>query len=418
MDYYGFWQMLLEEMKAASKSAPRHIVTFNDPRMYAGALSQWKSLKSKKPGLRQVQVSTLIRAFFVPAAGAERLMDRYADSLCIEEDHRIKVHSPLADKSGSALMPWGIRAIRAPQAWSRSTGVHVKIGVIDTGVDFRHPDLRHSLASGVNLLNRGMMPLDDNGHGTHIAGTLAAAGGARNMMGVAPRALLYPVKAFDHNGSAYVSDIVLGIDWCVQNKIDIINMSFGMRNRSKALHDVVIKAYRAGIAIIASAGNDGKRGGDYPARYPETIAVGALDRRQRVAAFSNRGPYIDVYGPGEGIPSCWLREGYKEMSGTSMATSHVTGAAALLLALRPGLSPRELKLLLRRTASPVRLRKGQRRASLGGGAADALRLLRAGIRARRASGSASSGAGGSAAGGSGAGSGSSSGAKAAAAAKA
>lgn len=113
-------------------------------------------------------------------------MDRYADSLCIEEDHRIKVHSPLADKSGSALMPWGIRAIRAPQAWSRSTGVHVKIGVIDTGVDFRHPDLRHSLASGVNLLNRGMMPLDDNGHGTHIAGTLAAAGGARNMMGVAP----------------------------------------------------------------------------------------------------------------------------------------------------------------------------------------------------------------------------------------
>lgn len=170
-------------------------------------------------------------------------------------------------------------------------------------------------------------------------------------------------------------------------------MSFGMRNRSKALHEVVIKAYRAGIAIIASSGNDGKRGGDYPARYPETIAVGALDRRQRVAAFSNRGPYIDVYGPGEGIPSCWLREGYKEMSGTSMATSHVTGAAALLLALRPGLSPRELKLLLRRSASPVRLRKGQRRSSLGGGAADALQLLRAGIRARRGNGSASSTAG-------------------------
>lgn len=389
MDYYGFWQMLLEEIKAAPTNAQRRIVTFNDPRMYAAALSQWKSLKSKTPGLRQVQVSTLIRAFFVPAAGAGKLMDRYADSLCIEEDHRIQVHSLSPDKSGSAMMPWGVKSIHAPQAWSKSTGVHVKIGVIDTGVDFRHPDLKHSLASGVNLLNRGMMPLDDNGHGTHIAGTLAAAGGMRGMMGVAPRALIYPVKAFDHSGSAYVSDIVLGIDWCVQNKIDIINMSFGMKNRSKALHDVVIKAYRAGIAIIASSGNDGKRGGDYPARYPETIAVGALDRRQRVAAFSNRGPYIDVYGPGEGIPSCWLREGYKEMSGTSMATSHVTGAAALLLALRPGLSPRELKLLLRRTAAPVRLRKGQRRASLGGGAADALRLLRAGARARRSGSSTS-----------------------------
>lgn len=384
MDYYRFWQMLLEEISAAPKNAERRIVTFNDARQYAGALSQWKSLKSKRPGLKKVQVSPLIRAFFVPAVAAEKLMDKFAAWLSIEDDMRIQVHSVSTDMSGTAALPWGVKAIHAPQAWSKSTGVHVKIGVIDTGVDFRHPDLRHALASGVNLLHRGMLPLDDNGHGTHIAGTLAAAGGTRGMMGVAPRALLYPVKAFDHNGSAYVSDIVLGIDWCVQNKIDLINMSFGMKTRSKALHDVVIKAYRAGVAIIASSGNDGKRGGDYPARYPETIAVGALDRRQRVAAFSNRGPYIDVYGPGESVTSCWLREGYKEMSGTSMATSHVTGAAALLLALRPSLSPRELKLLLRRTAMPVRLRKGQRRASLGGGAADALRLLRAGARAKKA----------------------------------
>ncbi|MHA6534546.1 S8 family peptidase [Paenibacillus sp. BAC0078] len=384
MNYYGFWQMLLDEISAAPKNAERRIVTFNDPRQYAGALSQWKSLKAKTPGLAQVRISPLIRAFFVPAAGAVRLLDKFADALCVEEDHRIQVHSLAAEKSGSAMLPWGVKAIHAPQAWSRSTGVQVKIGVIDTGADYRHPDLKHSLATGVNLLHRGMLPLDDNGHGTHIAGTLAAAGGTRGMMGVAPRALLYPVKAFDHSGSAYVSDIVLGIDWCVQNKVDIINMSFGMKTRSKALHDVVIKAYRSGIAIIASSGNDGKRGGDYPARYPETIAVGALDKRHRVAAFSNRGPYIDVYGPGEGVTSCWLREGYKEMSGTSMATSHVTGAAALLLALRPGLSPRELKLLLRRTASPVRLRKGQRRAALGGGAADALRLLRTGARRRTA----------------------------------
>jgi subtilisin len=384
MDYYGFWQMLLEEISAApKKNEERRIVTFYDARHYAGALSQWKNLRTKKPGLRQVQVSPLIRAFFVPAAGAAKLVHKFADTLSVEEDYRMQIHSMPGEKSGTVVMPWGVKAIHAPQAWSKSTGVHVKIGVIDTGADYRHPDLRHSLATGVNLLRRGMLPLDDNGHGTHIAGTLAAAGGSRGMMGVAPRAMLYPVKAFDHNGSAYVSDIVLGIDWCVQNRIDIINMSFGMKTRSKALHNVVMKAYRAGIAIIASSGNDGKRGGDYPARYPETIAVGAIDKRRRVASFSNRGPYIDVYGPGESVPSCWLKEGYKEMSGTSMATSHVTGAVALLLALRPGLTPRELKLLLRRTSCPVRLRKGQRRTSLGGGAADALRLLRAGIRAKR-----------------------------------
>lgn len=383
MDYHKFWNMMIEEISVAPKNGERRILTFYDPRQYAGALSYWKALKAKQPELQQVLASPLIRAFFVPASGAGKLLQRFADLLNVEDDLPIQIHSVASQKSGIATLPWGVKAIHAPQAWSTSTGVQVKIGVIDTGADYRHPDLKHSLATGVNLIHRGMLPLDDNGHGTHIAGTLAAAGGNRGMMGVAPRALLHPVKAFDHNGSAYVSDIVLGIDWCVHNRMDIINMSFGMKTRSKALHNVVIKAYRAGIAIIASSGNDGKRGGDYPARYPETIAVGAMDKRRRIAAFSNRGSYIDVYGPGEGIPSCWLKEGYKEMSGTSMATSHVTGAATLLLALRPGLTPRELKLLLRRTASPVRLRKGQRRASLGGGAVDALRLLRAGVKAKR-----------------------------------
>ncbi|MFD1776503.1 S8 family peptidase [Paenibacillus rhizophilus] len=390
MDFHEFWKLVLEEAAAAPGNAERRIVTFHDPRQYAGALSQWKSLKSRRPGLRRVKVSPLIRAFFVPAAGAVKLVQRYSEAVAVEEDLRIQIHShtqsPAANKNSHSL-PWGVRAIRAPQAWSRSTGVHIKIGVIDTGADFLHPDLKSSLASGVNLLHRGMLPIDDNGHGTHIAGTLAAAGGMRGMMGVAPRSLIYPVKAFDHTGSAFVSDIVLAIDWCVQNRIDLINMSFGMKSRSNALHDVVVKAYRAGIPIIASSGNDGKRGGDYPARYSEAIAVGAIDRKRRVASFSNHGSYIDVYGPGENVTSCWPKEGYKEMSGTSMATSHVTGAAALLLALRPGITPRELKLALRRTSSPLLLRKGQRRATLGGGAVDAMRLLRA--RARRPTGAGS-----------------------------
>ncbi|NJJ42381.1 S8 family peptidase [Paenibacillus apii] len=384
MDLHEFWKLVLEEAAAAPGNAERRIVTFHDPRQYAGALSQWKSLKSRRPGLRRVKASPLIRAFFVPAAGAVKLMQRYREAIAVEEDLRIQIHSkapPLSAYKPPHSLPWGVRAIHAPQAWSRSTGVHIKIGVIDTGADFLHPDLKSSLAAGVNLLHRGMLPIDDNGHGTHIAGTLAASGGTRGMMGVAPRALIYPVKAFDHTGSAFVSDIVLAIDWCVQNRIDLINMSFGMKSRSIALHDVVIKAYRAGIPIIASSGNDGKRGGDYPARYSETIAVGAIDRKRRVASFSNHGAYIDVYGPGENVPSCWPKDSYKEMSGTSMATSHVTGAAALLLALRPGTTPRELKQMLRRSSAPLLLRKGQRRAALGGGALDAMRLLRS--RARR-----------------------------------
>lgn len=108
MDYYGFWQMLLDEISAAPKNTTeRRIVTFNDARQYAGALSQWKALKKKRPGLRQVQVSPLIRAFFLPAAGAERLMDKFSDLLRIENDLRIQVHSVSPDKSGTAVMPWG-----------------------------------------------------------------------------------------------------------------------------------------------------------------------------------------------------------------------------------------------------------------------------------------------------------------------
>ena len=386
MDYTGLLHQLIDGMRRPEpEQGGRYLIRFAKPQQYEACLVELSRMRNEFTDLGAVRSSRLARSIIAPVQRPEDLY-RYGDEITIEADVPISLHATaLHSKPSNAQgIPWGVKQIRAPKVWSVSTGHRIKIGVIDTGADYHHPDLRYSLARGINLLNRSLLPHDDNGHGTHIAGTIAAANSTAGMIGVAPRSLIYPVKAFDHNGSAYVSDIVLGIDWCVRNKVDIINMSFGMKTRSKALHNVVIKAYRAGIAIIASSGNDGKRGGDYPARYPETIAVGAIDKRHRVAGFSNRGSYIDVYGPGEGVPSCWLREGYKEMSGTSMATSHVTGAAALLLAVRPGLSPRELKLLLRRTASPVRLRKGQRRASLGGGAADALRLLKAGVRAKRA----------------------------------
>ncbi len=136
-------------------------------------------------------------------------------------------------------IPWGVQEIQAPQAWSSTTGHRIKVGVIDTGVDFSHPDLRQSLARGINLLNRGALPHDDNGHGTHIAGTIAAANQLHGMIGVAPRPTIYPVKAFDQNGSAFVSDIILGIEWCVRNRMDVINMSFGMKTRSKSLLNAV-----------------------------------------------------------------------------------------------------------------------------------------------------------------------------------
>lgn len=293
----------------------------------------------------------------------------------IEPDVRARVHGTV--RSVPAVeqgIPWGVRQIRAPQAWRLTTGHNIKVGVIDTGIDFGHPDLRHSVSRGINLLARSMLPHDDNGHGTHIAGTIAAANQLYGMVGVAPRAVIHPVKAFDHNGSAYVSDIILGIEWCIRNRMDIINMSFGMKTRSRALLAAVQNARRSGIVIVASSGNDAKRKSiDYPARFPQTVSVGATTRMRRIAPFSNRGSLIDIYAPGDKIVSAWLRGKYNEMSGTSMATSHVSGAIALLLAYRPGLGPAEIKEILRRSTQPLR----GRNAPKGAGEIDVLRMLAA-----------------------------------------
>ena len=201
-----------------------------------------------------------------------------------------------------------MQEIKAPLAWSSTTGHRIKVGVIDTGVDFSHPDLKHSLGRGINLLNRGMLPHDDNGHGTHIAGTIAAANQLHGMIGVAPRAMIYPVKAFDHNGSAFVSDIMLGIDWCVRNRMDIINMSFGMKTRSKSLltavterlprrrhHRRVLRQRRQAQVDRLSRPLSRRR-----SRSARRTGCGA-SRRSATAAC-----YIDVYAPGDKIfpPGC------------------------------------------------------------------------------------------------------------------
>lgn len=354
------------------------------------------------PGLaRQIRRLGIIRGLACPLPGAE-LPAAFRDALICEEDGKIRQHgapkrvrvtpgrvrlapgrrslAPKRRKTGTVAslaprgIPWGVRRIRAPEVWNRTTGYGVRIGVIDTGVDFSHPDLRQSLQRGINLLHRMMPPYDDNGHGTHITGTIAAANRMQGMIGVAPRATVYPVKAFDFDGTAYVSDIILAIDWCVRNRIQVINMSFGMDHRNRALESAVTNAWRSGLLVVASAGNDGKRGAvDFPARSGHAIAVGALNRRGRVAPFTNRSRQIDIYAPGERIYSSWPRGRRREMSGTSMATSHVTGAVALLLAYRPGLSPGQILKAVRSSARPLQYRN----APSSAGALDVVRLLQA-----------------------------------------
>jgi len=384
MDYTGLIQMLLEDMESPAPSGAKRIITFVDPRHYDEFEQTLQELKALHPDWPDLPTSRTLKSVMTPLSGSGKHLDPFKNDILIEEDSLVQVHTLASKTSQGPGIPYGVKQIQAPKAWSTSTGYRIKIGVIDTGADYYHPDLRGSLAKGINLLNRHMLPFDDNGHGTHIAGTIAAANGTEGMIGVAPRATLYPVKAFDHNGSAYVSDIIQGIDWCIRNRMHIINMSFGMKTRSKALLEVVTKAYASGISIVASSGNDGKRRNiDYPAKYPQTISVGATDRLRRIASFSNRGEFIDIYAPGDKIISSWTQGKYHEMSGTSMATSHVSGAIALLLAQNPDLQPDEIKALLQQTATPLKSRKGQRRSILGA-EVNALKLLKEGMKRKKA----------------------------------
>ncbi|MBB6632962.1 S8 family peptidase [Cohnella thailandensis] len=375
MDMSGLLEWLKGSL-SSSENRARRILRFLQPEEERRFLHELRAQRKHSQSLQAVRRLGIIRAYTCSLPSFE-LPKAFSNSIVWEDDVQVSTHAlPQATRARPATdkgIPWGIRRVRAPEAWGLTTGYKVKVGVIDTGVDFQHPDLRHSVERGINLLQRMLPPNDDNGHGTHIAGTIAAANQLQGMIGVSPRASIYPVKAFDYNGTAYVSDIILGIDWCVRNRMDVVNMSFGMRTRSKALLNAVTNAYRSGVLIVASSGNDGKRGEiDYPARYLGTVAVGATDRDGRIAEFTNRSSRIDVYAPGEKIDSCWLRGVRRNMSGTSMATSHVTGAVALLLAHRPGLTPAQVKRLLRRSTRPLRHTRSPR----PNGELDIMRLLR------------------------------------------
>jgi subtilisin len=359
LEVLTFIQMLHQSLAKSESRHQRHIIRMNDPSAYHSIKKTIQSKKGVYKRLSEVQPLPIISAFICPGPPSPRLLQRFGEDITLEHDAKISVHGlaqaaplPSAQTPVAGLryrkpyVPSGIRLLRVPSVWNRSSGERVKIGVIDTGVDFQHPDLQSALYSGINLVNPHTLPYDDNGHGTHIAGTIAASG-RWGMVGIAPRAQIYPVKAFDHNGSAYVSDIIQGIDWCVQNGMHIINMSFGMRKRSESMLEAVRNAARAGVVIVASSGNDGKSGYvDYPARFTQTISVGAIDKSGKIAPFSNRGKRIDVLAPGERVLSTWPHRRYHEMSGTSMATSHVTGIIALLLSVNPRLTPAQLKRIV------------------------------------------------------------------------
>ncbi|KKT42284.1 MAG: hypothetical protein UW30_C0001G0009 [Candidatus Giovannonibacteria bacterium GW2011_GWA2_44_13b] len=246
------------------------------------------------------------------------------------------------------ILPWGVKRVKADLVWDSGNNANfVKVGVIDTGISTSHPDLVANIKGGQNYVKlKGMIDPtkwnDDNGHGSHVAGIIAALNNTSGVVGVAPQADLYAIKVLDRNGSGYTSDVISGIGWAVSNGIQVINMSLGCACDTVALHNAVINAVNNGVVVVAAAGNSATSPVIYPAAYPEVIAVSATDSNDNLASWSARGPEIDVSAPGVSIYSTYKGTSYKTLSGTSMASPHVAGSAALVLSTPVGLNDANL----------------------------------------------------------------------------
>lgn len=252
-------------------------------------------------------------------------------------------------------IPWGVLEVKGSDLHPMGfTGAGINVGVIDTGIDYTHEDL--NVIGGVTFIEGTSSYMDDNGHGTHVAGTIAALNNMYGVVGVSPQVNLYAIKVIDQFRNGNYSDLVAGIEWSITNQMDIVNMSLGGNTKSRTLEKAIDHAYKAGILLVAAAGNKGfdqKGTISYPAMYNSVIAVGALDQQNNRANFSSVGKELELMAPGVDILSTVPGGGYGYDSGTSMAAPHVAGVAALVLESNPDLSNVEIRNILNESATKL-----------------------------------------------------------------
>ncbi len=238
---------------------------------------------------------------------------------------------------------WGVAKIGSPSLHTQGLrGLGAKVCVIDSGIDTDHPDLQPNYRGGYDFVNGDPDPSDDNGHGTHVAGTVAAALNNTGLIGVAPGADIYAYKILDQNGSGSFSDAIAALERCIQDTGGkaVTNNSYG----SSADPGTLVKAafenayLNHGLLHVAAAGNATAFSCNqvsYPARYDSVIAVGATNSSDSIASWSCRGPEVELSAPGVGITSTYPDNTYATASGTSMASPHAAGAAALVISANP-----------------------------------------------------------------------------------
>ena len=309
------------------------------------------------------------------------------DSVEVAEPNRYRVSQDVTPNDPSYPQQWGLGKINAPAAWSRTTGsASVVVGVIDSGIDLTHPELAALLVPGFDMVDLGTnptppagfrfegdfsgrdsVPTDEVGHGTHVAGTIAAlSNNGVGVAGVAWQCRIMPIKALTRmvrisdgqvRGVGTSADIAAAIRWAADNGASVVNMSLGSNSTTTVEASAIAYAVGKGVVVVAAMGNDGSANPSYPAAYPDVISVGATDSADQRASFSQTGAHIDLVAPGVNILST-VPGGYGSKSGTSMATPHVAGVAALIRSVKPTATVAEVTDILRSTARPLRVAAG------------------------------------------------------------
>lgn len=290
-----------------------------------------------------------------------------------EPDYQVQAVDTIPNDP-SWVSQYGPTNIQAPQAWDITTGSSaVTIAVIDTGVDLSHPDLaskiwnnpREIAGNGVDddcdgyiddwrgwdFFNQDNNPQDDHGHGTHVSGIAAASSNnSLGITGIAWGARVMPLKVLSSGGYGSESDVASAMTWAADHGAKVINLSLGGPVASYVMEAAVNYAYTHGVTVAAAAGNSGSYGVLYPAAYSNALAVASTDSSNTLSGFSSYGPEVDLAAPGSYIYSTYLGGGYATLSGTSMASPHVAGVAALLAGLPEYDTPAKIRAALQNSA--------------------------------------------------------------------
>lgn len=335
---------------------------------------------------------------------------KFLDSPAIEyfePNFIVKIEQSKIPKDQYIFNQWYLHSINVFEAWKKATGKGIRVGIIDTGIDFSNPDLESQLwinpkedinhtgrfepwdtnveingisgdLNGIDDDENGFVddvigydfvdqtfgnfgdfsgidpiPTDENGHGTMVAGVVAGAINQIGIVGVAPDAKIVTLRAFDLNGNSQISNIASAIIYAGLNKIEVINFSFGSKNYSRVLHDAIRFAKAQGCIMVASAGNDGTIDEHYPSNFPEVISVGASTQDGKIGFTSNFGPFVDIYAPGFQIFTTTLGGKYRYVNGTSFSAPIVSATCALLLNVNRSFSLEEIITILKATGKKI-----------------------------------------------------------------